>query len=194
MAESTHACSPIDPASLLERVVYRRDRITCAKRTLVKIASSRSGAHRLRIDRTRTRFHEDPARACPVARIIGSGFASFWLVGWRPPTASSWVEGRHCRDRWVPLAITSNPASAPRADQLLTPIEHSGAGSMSPGYRGGVPVDREPRQASSPTSDIYRYLCSVIWTSGSTSIGQHILELDSNYNRGWRHSAETSYE
>ena len=27
MAESTHACSPIDPASLLERVVYRQSAI-----------------------------------------------------------------------------------------------------------------------------------------------------------------------
>ena len=154
MAEFTHAYSPIDPASLLERVVYRRDRITCAKQTLVKIASSRSGAHRLRIDRTRTRFHEDPARACPVARVIGSGFASSgWWVGGRQPHTPGW-RATTVVTAGVPPAITSNPASAPRADQLLTPIEHSGAGSMSPGYRGGVPVDREPRQASSPSSDI----------------------------------------
>ena len=149
MAESTRAYSPIDPASLLERVVYRRDRITCAKRTLVKIASSRSGAHRLRIDRTRTRFHEDPARACPVARIIGSGFASFWLVGWRPPTASSWVEGRHCRDCWGPTGNHIEP-------------------SFRTASRPAAHADR----SGTPTSVFaeLRYLCFVIWTSGLTLV------------------------
>lgn len=47
------------------------------------------------------------------------------------------------------------PASLPRADQLLAPIEHRGVGAMLPGHLGGVELDRERQQASSPTSGIY---------------------------------------
>src|SRR5262249_35440949 len=79
MAASERAYSSIDPASLLERVVWLvHDRITShitwARQTSTRLhASARSGAADFAVIGHELDFMKGSARVSPVARVIGSG-------------------------------------------------------------------------------------------------------------------------